>query len=399
MSWKRLIYVLFIVVLASGAGLAGALAGGLSVYQAMQTGQKSVQVVSAPETASTQQQEQPISAPAANSSQPAPVVKLEVNTTTVETAITKTVEAVGPAVVTVQSTLPDQPSSFGNVSGGTVSGSGVIVSKDGYILTNNHVIEGTDKTSVVLANGTELPAKIIGSDQFTDLAVLKVDGVMPAVATLGNSDVLKPGETVIAIGSPLGDFKNTVTVGVVSATGRSLDTGQGYLMENLIQTDAAINHGNSGGPLVNLAGQVIGINTIIVRNTGSSGDVVEGLGFAIPSNAVQAAANQIISSGAVVRPFLGIRWQAINPQIAQMYGLPVEWGVYVSQVQANSPAEAAGIRSGDIITHINDVLLDDQHPYMNALFDYKPGDSVTLTVSRGSQTLLLKVKLGAGNGQ
>jgi len=399
MSWKRLIYALFIVVLASGAGLAGALVGGLSVYQAMQTGQKSAQVVTAPETASTQQQEQPISAPAANSSQPAPVVKLEVNTTTVETAITKTVEAVGLAVVTVQSTLPDQPSSFRNVSGGTVSGSGVIVSKDGYILTNNHVIEGTDKTSVVLANGTELPAKIIGSDQFTDLAVLKVDGVMPAVATLGNSDVLKPGETVIAIGSPLGDFKNTVTVGVVSATGRSLDTGQGYLMENLIQTDAAINHGNSGGPLVNLAGQVIGINTIIVRNTGSSGDVVEGLGFAIPSNAVQAAANQIISSGAVERPFLGIRWQAINPQIAQMYGLPVEWGVYVSQVQANSPAEAAGIRSGDIITHINDVLLDDQHPYMNALFDYKPGDSVTLTVSRGSQTLLLKVKLGAGNGQ
>lgn len=399
MFWKRLIYALFIVVLASGAGLAGALVGGLSVYQVMQTGLKSGQVVSAPETASAQQPAQPISAPTGNSSQPAPVVKLEVNTTTVETAITKTVEAVGPAVVTVQSTLPNQSSSFGNLSGGTVSGSGVIVSKDGYILTNNHVIDGTDKTSVILANGTVLPAKIIGSDQFTDLAVLKVDGVMPAVATLGNSDVLKPGESVIAIGSPLGDFKNTVTVGVVSAIGRSLDTGQGYLMENLIQTDAAINHGNSGGPLVNLAGQVVGINTIIVRNTGSSSDVVEGLGFAIPSNAVQAAANQIISNGAVVRPFLGIRWQAINPQIAQRYGLPVEWGVYVSQVQASSPAEAAGIRSGDIITHINDVLLDDQHPYMNSLFNYKPGDSVTLTVSRASQTLQLKVKLGAGNGQ
>jgi serine protease Do len=243
MSWKRIIYALFIVVIASTAGLAGALVGGLAVYRVMQAGQQTEQVVAGSATASPQLP-QPVSAPSESSSQPAQ--KLEVSTTAIETAITKTVEAVGPAVVTVQSTIQGQSSFFGNVSGGIVSGSGVIISKDGYILTNNHVIDGVNDTTVILANGTQLPAKIIGSDQFTDLAVLKVEGIMPGVTTLGNSDVLEPGETVIAIGSPLGDFKNTVTVGVISATGRSLDTGQGYLVENLIQTDAAINHGNSG---------------------------------------------------------------------------------------------------------------------------------------------------------
>ena len=193
-----------------------------------------------------------------------------VNTTQIDTTITQAVQKVGPSVVTVIGTIPGQMTFRGMTSSGTVSGSGVFISSQGYILTNNHVIAGTQgDLTIVLSDGSQETAKIVGADQYSDIAVLKTTGKVPAVATLGNSDVLNPGETVIAIGSPLGDFKNTVTVGVVSATGRSIDTGNGYSIDNLIQTDAAINQGNSGGPLVNLAGEVIAINTLIVRNSGS----------------------------------------------------------------------------------------------------------------------------------
>jgi serine protease Do len=216
------------------------------------------------------------------------------------------------------------------------------------------------------------------------------------VATLGNSDLLQPGESVIAIGSPLGDFKNTVTVGVVSATGRSIDTGQGYQVEDLIQTDAAINHGNSGGPLLDLAGEVIGVNTLIVRNTGS-GDVAEGLGFAIPVNTARAVAEQIIQKGYFARPYMGIRFQPINPEIAARYSLPAEWGVYVTQVVSGSPAEQAGLKEGDIIVKLNDVTLDETHSYINTLFTYKAGDQVNLSVVRDGKTIQVPITLGETN--
>jgi serine protease Do len=184
-----------------------------------------------------------------------------------------------------------------------------------------------------------------------------------------------------------------VTVGVVSATGRAIDTGNGYLIEDLIQTDAAINHGNSGGPLVNLAGEVVGINTLVVRNT-NSGDVAEGLGFAIPVNTAQAVAQQIIEKGYFARPYIGISFQPINPEIAARYNLPAQWGVYVTQVADNSPASQAGLQEGDIITKIGDVQLDETHSYVNALFEFKPADQVTLDVVRGNETLQLEVTLG-----
>jgi 2-alkenal reductase len=168
-------------------------------------------------------------------------------------------------------------------------------------------------------------------------------------------------------------------MGVVSATGRNIDTGSGYMLEGMIQTDAAINHGNSGGPLFNLAGQVIGINTLIVRGD-NSGDVAEGLGFAIPANIVSVVANQIIEKGYVARPYLGIRWNWITPDIAQMYNLPVEWGVYVGYVESGSPAAQAGLQEQDIITQIGDITLDENHPYTNALFNYSAGETVDLTV-------------------
>jgi 2-alkenal reductase len=198
---------------------------------------------------------------------------------------------------------------------------------------------------------------------------------------------------VIAIGSPLGNFKNTVTSGVISATGRSLDSGNGYLMENMLQTDAAINQGNSGGPLVNLAGQVIGINTLIVRGGQGASTVVEGLGFSIPSNTVQEISSQLMKNGAIARPLLGVQYQPIDPQIAAMYNLPVQWGAYVTSVDQGSPADTAGIHTDDIITKIDAITLDDSHPYINVLYSHIPGDTITVTVVRDTQTLDFKIKL------
>ena len=205
---------------------------------------------------------------------------------------------------------------------------------------------------------------------------------------------MKPGETVVAIGSPLGDFRNTVTAGVVSATGRSIDSGNGYQMEDLIQTDAAINHGNSGGPLVNLVGQVIGINTLVIRGSGGSPDQAEGLGFAISANTVKAVSDQLIAQGFVSRPYLGVSWALVNPDVAQANGLAVQWGVYVKSVGDGSPAAQAGLQTGDILTAIGDTPLDGDHPFVNTLLKFSVGQEVAVKVVRGSQTLTLNVKLG-----
>ena len=377
MSLKRIFYVLFVVVIAGTAALTGAVAGGAAVYQAVQNR------ASLPEAV-----QQVIPANNTNSNQ-----TLVLNNTDVETAVTQSVQKVGPAVVTVVGTIPGQNTFFGPTGDQTVSGSGFFINDQGYILTNNHVVEGTKEVSIVLSDGTEQKATIVGTDQYSDIAVLKTDGTVPAVASLGNSDVLDPGESVIAIGSPLGNFKNTVTVGVVSATGRSIDTGNGYQIEDLIQTDAAINNGNSGGPLVNLAGEVIGINTLVVRNT-NSGNVAEGLGFAIPVNTAQAIAQQIIQKGYFSRPYMGINFQPITPDIATRYNLPAQWGVYIMKVSENSPASAAGLKQGDIITKVGDVTLDETHSYVNTLFTFKPGDQITLTVLRDGKDTQVQVTLG-----
>lgn len=377
MSLKRVLYMLLVVVIAGASALAGAAAGGFAVYRAVQ-GRSSLP--------SPIQEVLPVSS--ADPSQ-----TLVLNNTDIETAVTQSVQRVGPAVVTVVGTIPGQMTFFGPTGDQTVSGSGFFISDQGYILTNNHVVEGTKEVKIVLSDGTEQTASIVGTDIYSDIAVLKTDGAVPAVASLGNSDKLDPGESVIAIGSPLGNFKNTVTVGVVSATGRSIDTGSGYQIEDLIQTDAAINHGNSGGPLVNLAGEVIGINTLVVRNT-NSGDVAEGLGFAIPVNTAQAIAQQIIQQGYFARPYVGINFQPINPNIAARYNLPADWGVYVTDVTSGGPASQAGIQQGDIITKIGDVALDETHSYVNTLFTFQPGDQVTLTLMRGGKEMQVQVTLG-----
>jgi serine protease Do len=306
------------------------------------------------------------------------------------------VKKVSPAVVTVVNTLPEQQAYdfFGfSQSTPTATGSGVIISPDGYIVTNNHVIDGYQSLQVIYADGSKADAKLIGADQYADLAVIKVSGNVPGVAQLGDSNNLQIGESVIAIGSALGDFKNTVTSGVVSALNRSLDTGNGYSLEGLIQTDAAINHGNSGGPLVNLAGQVIGINTAIVRSTGLSGDVAEGLGFTIPSRTVSDITSQLISQGYVDRPYLGIRWQMITPEIARANSLPMDWGIYIQQVDANTSADQAGLKHGDIITAIGSDQIDGSSAFFNLLNRHKVGETTTLSIWRNGSNLTLNVTL------
>ncbi len=380
MSRNGIIYIAVIALVALAAALFGAVIGGVTVYSLVQK-----QPAATADPAPTA-----IPAAAVPQSQ-----ALQVDAIQIESAITAAVEKIGPAVVTVVAKMPDQVSLFGVISGGDSTGSGFIISQDGYIVTNNHVVEGAESIKIILQNGDEQPVQLVGSDQFADLAVLKSGQRMPAVANLGDSDALRPGESVIAIGSPLGDFMNTVTVGVISATGRNLDSGEGYLLEGLLQTDAAINQGNSGGPLVNLAAEVIGVNTLIVRQSGGSVSV-EGLGFAIPSNTVRLVADQIIARGYVSRPYLGIRWQAIYPALADRYDLPVEWGIFVSGVTDGSPAADAGIRRGDIITAIGGIQIDENHPFLNTLFNFTPGQEVSVELLRGSNQLTIDLVLSEG---
>jgi 2-alkenal reductase len=191
----------------------------------------------------------------------------------------------------------------------------------------------------------------------------------------------------------LGAFKNSVTVGVVSATGCSIDTGRDYQLEGLIQTDAAINQGNSGGPLVNLRGEVVGINTLIVRGGGSGGAIAEGLGFAIPSNTARAVVDQIIAKGYVARPFMGIDWGWITPDISARYDLPVKYGVFVTHVVPDGPADQAGILRGDILSAIDGKPFGPNNPFINALFEYTPGSVVTLDVIRGVDRLRIELTL------
>ena len=324
---------------------------------------------------------------------------IEAMETEVSSQITRVVEEVAPAVVTITAVIPGSMTYFGfRTSDSTSMGSGVIISEDGYILTNNHVISDGREYYAELANGTVLQAKLISADSFSDLAVLKVEGEVPAVAKLGNSDLLKAGETAIAIGSPLGNFKNTVTVGVISATGRFLESSNGYQMENLIQTDTAINQGNSGGPLVNLAGEVIGINVMIVRGSSYSSATAEGLGFAIPSNTAKLISEQIIQNGAFSRPVLGIRWTEITSRMARAYQLPTDSGVYIMDVTSGGPAEQAGLKVDDIIIRIGDYTIAENGSFYNCLFKYSPGDTVEIEVYRGTVTRTFTVTL-AGDAE
>ncbi len=292
---------------------------------------------------------------------------------------------VGPAVVGIN-TKVQQQTIFGMPTTTTGSGSGIILSADGYIVTNNHVIEGASEIIVLLSDGTELPAKLIGSDARTDLAVLKMEGNNFPYATLGNSSELQVGELAVAIGNPLGnELAGSVTGGYISALNRSITVDDQRF--NLIQTDAAINPGNSGGALVNNYGEVIGINSVKMSASG-----VEGIGFAIPIDEAKPIIEDLKNDGYVKgRPVIGIAGRNVTRQDSEYYGIPV--GVYVLELTPYSAAEKAGIKTGDVITEVDGVKVETIDELNREKEKHKAGDSVTLTVLRGSDTLRIKLTL------
>ena len=310
------------------------------------------------------------------------------------------VEAVNPAVVTV---INEQRfEGFGNLGQGTDgqlqpagSGTGFILTEDGYIITNNHVVEGSDELLVIFEDGTEVDAELVGTDPLTDLAVLQVDGEVPATVELGDSGELRVGESVIAIGSALGEYTNTVTQGIVSGLGRTLESQTGASLENMIQHDAAINPGNSGGPLFNMQGQVVGVNTAVVRQAAAGVDA-EGLGFSIPSNTVMEIANQLIENGTVERPYLGISYQLLSPQLAASLDLGIDQGALVQEVVPGGPSAEAGLEANDVIISIAGEEINEDTSLQDVLFQQQPGDTVDLEVYRVAtgETETIQVTLG-----
>ena len=280
-------------------------------------------------------------------------------------------------------------------------GSGVIYTKSGnkgYIVTNNHVVSGSDKVQVMLSNGKTVNARIIGTDATTDLAVLSIDSsYVTQTAEFGDSKSLQAGQTVIAVGSPLGsEYASTVTQGIISAPARSITTSSAN-QQTVIQTDAAINPGNSGGALVNSAGQVIGINSMKLSQS-SDGTSVEGMGFAIPSNEVVTIVNQLVKKGKIVRPQLGVK-------VIALQGIPSSYrnhlniksnlknGIYVDSVTKHSAAAIAGVKAGDVIIKVDNQAVSDVASLHSILYNHKVGDNVNLTVNRNGKEINLRVKL------
>jgi S1-C subfamily serine protease len=308
--------------------------------------------------------------------------------------VASVVDRVAPSVVLVLATT-SQTDTFGRRTEGLSRGSGVIFDARGYILTNNHVVEDAPFVDIVLSNGQELGAEIVGTDPNTDLAVLKIDPskVEDLVVTpLAQSNNARIGDWVIAIGNPLG-FEGTVTVGVISAKDRSLAISQNRL-HDLLQTDAVINPGNSGGPLLNLSGQVIGINTAIIRGTLPSGQEAEGIGFAVATTTAIPIAEQLIANGRVAWPRIGVGVDDVTPANASERGLSVDQGVLVESVATDGPAERAGIEVSDVIVALDGLPVTKFTDLRRLMLNlYAVGDTVSISVVRAAATLEIDVTL------
>ena len=299
-----------------------------------------------------------------------------------QSAIVTVAENVSPAIATLEVTS----------GAGSAVGSGVIYSADGWIVTNKHVVAEADSITVHLKDGRDFPGSVYGIDTLTDLAIVKVEASGLTAATLGRSSSINVGQTAVAIGSPLGVYTNSVTAGIVSAIGREIDTESGRL-SGLIQTDAAINHGNSGGALVDSSGAVIGINTAIATE-GS------GIGFAIPIDIARPIMEQALAGEALSRPWVGVRYVALDLRTATTNKLPVSKGAWVTGDSAapaivpGSPAEAAGLQEGDIIVSVEGTEIDELHPLQDLLVQYPPEKTVVLKVLRAGATIDVSVTLG-----
>ncbi len=318
----------------------------------------------------------------------------------VEGSIADIAEKVSKSVVSIITSTTTR-NYFGQDYASSAAGTGVIVTSDGYIITNKHVINGANKVTVILDDGTKYEdVSVVAVDPLDDIAYLKIkDASNLTPATLGNSKTLNVGQQVIAIGNALGEYQNTVTSGIISGVGRSVTASDGSgnnveTLTDMIQTDAAINSGNSGGPLVNAAGEVIGINTA----TSSS---AENMGFAIPISSTKGMLNQLIETGKAERAYLGIYTIQITPDVAKAYNLPVSTGEYLyspssySAIVNGSPAANAGLKDKDIITAVNGVKIGSAGTVSDLVGEYKPGDTIQLTVVREGNEIAINVTLGA----
>ncbi len=295
-------------------------------------------------------------------------------------------EKVSPAVVAIvnKTTASDF---FGRQYLTDTSGSGLIITQDGYIVTNHHVVENSRGIWVSLADGRTLPARLVGSDKATDLAVIKVEATNLPTGSFGDSEKIRPGELAVAIGNPLGvEFNRTVTAGVVSGLDRVLSTGEFSM--RLIQTDAVINPGNSGGPLVNADGEVIGLNSSKISRT-----AVEGMGFAIPSNQVRRIANEIMETGRVRRAQVGVR--LMDKETADVYAadIKIDKGLYVYEAISGLPGAKAGLRKGDFILKVDGTVTNSFSTFQAILSEKSPGDTIVLTVLRGNAEIEITVVL------
>ncbi len=316
----------------------------------------------------------------------------------VEGSIAEIAEKVSASVVSIV-TSTKTTNFFGQDYESAAAGTGIIVTEDGYVVTNKHVINGATNITVVLDDGTTYEnVELVATDPLNDVAYLKIKDVSDlAAATLGDSKTIGVGQQVMAIGNALGQYQNTVTVGVVSGLGRSVTASDEYgynteTLTDMIQTDAAINSGNSGGPLVNAAGEVIGINT-------ATSSTAENMGFAIPISSVKGMLTQLTETGSAERVYLGVYSTEITPEAAKAYNLPVSSGAYIyntssySAIVKDSPAAKAGLKDKDIITAINGVKVGESGSLANLLGEYKPGDTVQLTVIREGKEIAVNVTL------
>jgi len=313
-------------------------------------------------------------------------------------AITRAAEKVSPAIVTIAvsgaAANPNDPFSGIPQSG---VGSGVIFDANGWIITNKHVASGAQTLTVTLEDGRQFNGTVYGIDTLTDLAIVKVEATGLPTAPIGDSSTAKVGQLAIAIGSPLGTYTNSVTAGILSAFGRTITVQDGTIIRNLIQTDAAINKGNSGGALLDSGGNVIGINTAVA-------EAAEGIGFAIPINIARPIMQQALAGQQLARPWIGVYYAAITPALAATNSLPVEEGAWLTAQDANgqpmdpivadSPAAAAGLHDGDIITAVDGTEIDANSPLDDILTQYAPGRTVALDVLRAGTKLTLTLTLG-----